>query len=111
LLVNPRNRVGDKPLPPDPLCRMNGYCRPANYLCIGQIHLYDNPLLKKPLKLEHVKPWLPGHWGITPGPQSEHPHGLSDKDFDVLFTEFSMIRMIQNYLAAKDTAGVMRTRG
>jgi phosphoketolase len=46
---------------------MNAYWRAANYLSVGQIYLYDNPLLKQPLKLEHVKPRLLGHWGTTPG--------------------------------------------
>jgi xylulose-5-phosphate/fructose-6-phosphate phosphoketolase len=57
----------NKPLSPDLLARMNAYWRAANYLSVGQIYLYDNPLLKKPLKLEHVKPRLLGHWGTTPG--------------------------------------------
>ena len=56
-----------KPLSPDVLRRMNAYWRAANYLSVGQIYLYDNPLLKEPLKLEHVKPRLLGHWGTTPG--------------------------------------------
>jgi xylulose-5-phosphate/fructose-6-phosphate phosphoketolase len=47
--------------------RMDAYWRAANYLSVGQIYLYDNPLLKQPLKLEHVKPRLLGHWGTTPG--------------------------------------------
>jgi xylulose-5-phosphate/fructose-6-phosphate phosphoketolase len=46
---------------------MNAYWRAANYLAVGQIYLYDNPLLKQPLKLAHVKPRLLGHWGTTPG--------------------------------------------
>jgi xylulose-5-phosphate/fructose-6-phosphate phosphoketolase len=46
---------------------MNAYWRAANYLSVGQIYLYDNPLLRKPLALEHVKPRLLGHWGTTPG--------------------------------------------
>jgi xylulose-5-phosphate/fructose-6-phosphate phosphoketolase len=46
---------------------MDAYWRAANYLSVGQIYLYDNPLLKKPLKLEHIKPRLLGHWGTTPG--------------------------------------------
>jgi xylulose-5-phosphate/fructose-6-phosphate phosphoketolase len=45
----------------------NAYWRAANYLSIGQIYLLDNPLLKTPLKLEHIKPRLLGHWGTTPG--------------------------------------------
>ena len=55
------------PLPPDLLAKMNAYWRAANYLAVGQIYLYDNPLLKQPLKLEHIKPRLLGHWGTTPG--------------------------------------------
>ena len=51
----------------DLLRKMNAYWRAANYLSVGQIYLYDNPLLKDPLKLEHVKPRLLGHWGTTPG--------------------------------------------
>jgi xylulose-5-phosphate/fructose-6-phosphate phosphoketolase len=55
------------PLSLDMLRKMNAYWRAANYLSVGQIYLYDNPLLKTPLKLEHVKPRLLGHWGTTPG--------------------------------------------
>ncbi len=43
------------------------YWRAANYLSVGQIYLYENPLLKEPLTLQHVKPRLLGHWGTTPG--------------------------------------------
>jgi xylulose-5-phosphate/fructose-6-phosphate phosphoketolase len=57
----------DQPLSDELLHKMDGYWRAANYLSVGQIYLYDNPLLKKPLKLEHVKPRLLGHWGTTPG--------------------------------------------
>ena len=57
----------NKSLSPELLRKMNAYWRAANYLSVGQIYLYDNPLLKKPLKLEHVKPRLLGHWGTTPG--------------------------------------------
>ncbi|MEE9137717.1 MAG: phosphoketolase, partial [candidate division NC10 bacterium] len=56
-----------KPLSPKELQAMDGYWRATNYLSVGQIYLYDNPLLKEPLKLEHVKPRLLGHWGTTPG--------------------------------------------
>jgi xylulose-5-phosphate/fructose-6-phosphate phosphoketolase len=55
------------PLSPDELRRLDAYWRAANYLSIGQIYLYDNPLLKKPLTKEHIKPRLLGHWGTTPG--------------------------------------------
>ena len=56
-----------KPLPTEVLDRMDAYWRAANYLSVGQIYLYDNPLLKKPLELAHIKPRLVGHWGTTPG--------------------------------------------
>ncbi len=56
-----------KPLKDEELHKMNAYWRAANYLSVGQIYLLDNPLLKEPLKLEHVKPRLLGHWGTTPG--------------------------------------------
>jgi xylulose-5-phosphate/fructose-6-phosphate phosphoketolase len=49
------------------LRRMDAYWRAANYLSVGQIYLLDNPLLRVPLRLEHVKPRLLGHWGTTPG--------------------------------------------
>lgn len=57
----------EKPLAPEELRKMNAYWRAANYLSVGQIYLLDNPLLKEPLQLEHVKPRLLGHWGTTPG--------------------------------------------
>src|SRR5438874_4635116 len=49
------------------LSRVHAYWRAANYLSVGQIYLLDNPLLKEPLKAEHIKPRLLGHWGTTPG--------------------------------------------
>ncbi|TKB63584.1 MAG: phosphoketolase family protein [Nitrospira sp.] len=49
------------------LNKMNAYWRAANYLSVGQIYLYDNPLLKRPLTRAHIKPRLLGHWGTTPG--------------------------------------------
>jgi len=57
----------DPPLAAEELKKIDAYWRAANYLSVGQIYLYDNPLLKEPLKLEHVKPRLLGHWGTTPG--------------------------------------------
>jgi len=56
------------------LRKMNAYWRAANYLSVGQIYLYDNPLLKKPLKIGHVKPMLLGHWGTTPGQNFIYVH-------------------------------------
>ncbi len=49
------------------LLKMDAYWRAANYLSVGQIYLFDNPLLKQPLAAEHIKPRLLGHWGTTPG--------------------------------------------
>jgi len=50
----------------DELLRMNAYWRAANYLSVGQIYLFDNPLLHERLTLAHVKPLVVGHWGTTP---------------------------------------------
>ena len=55
------------PLSPEQLRKIDAYWRAANYLSIGQIYLYANPLLLEPLKIEHIKPRLLGHWGTTPG--------------------------------------------
>src|SRR6185295_13226161 len=55
------------PLPPELLRKMDAYWRAANYLSVGQIYLFDNPLLRKRLTRAHVKPRLLGHWGTTPG--------------------------------------------
>jgi xylulose-5-phosphate/fructose-6-phosphate phosphoketolase len=60
-------QLSTKPLTADELRKMDAYWRAANYLSVGQIYLMDNPLLREPLKLEHVKPRLLGHWGTTPG--------------------------------------------
>lgn len=55
------------PLLEEELTRMNAYWRAANYLSVGQIYLLDNPLLREPLTIKHIKPRLLGHWGTTPG--------------------------------------------
>ena len=54
-------------LSPELLGQMAAYWRAANYLSVGQIYLLDNPQLKFPLKTDHIKPQLRGHWGTTPG--------------------------------------------
>ena len=59
--------TSSQPLSTQELQKLDAYWRAANYLSVGQIYLYDNPLLKEPLKTEHVKPRLLGHWGTTPG--------------------------------------------
>jgi xylulose-5-phosphate/fructose-6-phosphate phosphoketolase len=71
---NPRTPKPFGPLSPDLLRKMNAYWRAANYLSVGQIYLYDNPLLKKPLTMAHVKPLVVGHWGTTPGQNFIYVH-------------------------------------
>ncbi|SEP17610.1 phosphoketolase [Nitrosovibrio sp. Nv6] len=61
------NRALNTPLSTDELRKTDAYWRAANYLSVGQIYLLDNPLLKEPLALAHIKPRLLGHWGTTPG--------------------------------------------
>jgi len=60
-------RISGEPLTKDELRKLDGYWRAANYLSVGQIYLYKNPLLREPLRPEHIKPRLLGHWGTTPG--------------------------------------------
>lgn len=60
-------RIKPTTLSPEQLKKMDAYWRAANYLSVGQIYLFDNPLLKKPLTRAHIKPRLLGHWGTTPG--------------------------------------------
>jgi xylulose-5-phosphate/fructose-6-phosphate phosphoketolase len=67
---------------------MHAYWRAANYLSVGQIYLYDNPLLRKPLTLEHVKPRLLGHWGTTPGLNFVYVHlnrVIKEYDLDMIY--------------------------
>src|ERR1035437_6892426 len=67
MIMKPK-KIDEKnnPLSQELLQKMNAYWRAANYLSVGQIYLYDNPLLKVPLKMSHVKPLVVGHWGTTP---------------------------------------------
>src|SRR5690242_16900870 len=55
------------PLSPEEIRRLDAHWRAANYLSVGQIYLYANPLLTEPLRIDHIKPRLLGHWGTTPG--------------------------------------------
>lgn len=75
-------------LTPAALGLMHGWWRAANYLSVAQIYLLDNPLLREPLKIEHVKPRLLGHWGTTPGLNFIYLHlnrVIKARDVDVLF--------------------------
>jgi xylulose-5-phosphate/fructose-6-phosphate phosphoketolase len=70
------------------LARMDAYWRAANYLSVGQIYLYDNPLLRRPLTLADVKPRLLGHWGTTPGLNFVYVHLnriIREYDLDMIF--------------------------
>ena len=78
----------NQPLSRQELEHINAYWRAANYLSVGQIYLLDNPLLKKPLSLEHIKPRLLGHWGTTPGLNFIYAHMnrvIQKDDLNMLF--------------------------
>jgi xylulose-5-phosphate/fructose-6-phosphate phosphoketolase len=68
--------------------RIDAYWRAANYLSVGQIYPLDNPLLREPLRIEHVKPRLLGHWGTTPGLNFIYVHlnrAINERDLDMIF--------------------------
>ena len=67
-------KINNKPLSSKLLKKIDGYWRAANYLSVGQIYLCDNPLLRKPLEIGHVKRLLLGHWGTTPGQNFIYAH-------------------------------------
>lgn len=76
------------PLTDDELRRLDAYWRAANYLTVGQIYLLDNPLLREPLRPEHVKPRLLGHWGTSPGLNLLYAHlnrVIVDRDLSAIF--------------------------
>src|SRR3984957_18286239 len=67
---------------------LDAYWRAANYLSVGQIYLYDNPLLKQSLTKEHIKPRLLGHWGTTPGLNFIYAHLnriIKKNDLDMIY--------------------------
>ena len=70
------------------IAQMDAYWRASNYLSVGQIYLLDNPLLKEPLKREHIKPRLLGHWGTTPGLNFIYVHlnrVIKSDDLDMIY--------------------------
>ena len=76
------------PLGDEELKKLDAYWRAANYLSVGQIYLYDNPLLKEPLTKEHIKPRLLGHWGTTPGLNFIYAHlnrVIKKHDLDMIY--------------------------
>src|SRR5437763_789565 len=83
-----RSTIKGAPLSRDELDKLDAYWRAANYLSVGQIYLYDNPLLKKPLRRDHIKPRLLGHWGTTPGLNFVYVHLnrlIKEHDLNVLY--------------------------
>jgi xylulose-5-phosphate/fructose-6-phosphate phosphoketolase len=79
---------GTAALSGDELRRMDAYWRAANYLSVGQIYLYDNPLLHEPLTMAHIKPLIVGHWGTTPGQNFIYVHlnrAIRKHDLDMIY--------------------------
>ncbi|MFA5811213.1 MAG: phosphoketolase, partial [bacterium] len=77
-----------RPLSKEQLRLMDAYWRAANYLSVGQIYLYDNPLLREPLTIEHIKPRLLGHWGTTPGLNFIYVHlnrAIKEQDLNMIY--------------------------
>ena len=86
--VEAQARAPNGPLSPAMLDKMNRYWRAANYLCIGQIYLFENPLLREPLKAEQIKPRLLGHWGTSPGQNLIYIHLnriIKEHDADIIY--------------------------
>src|SRR5256885_5612537 len=88
-----RRKMGDgyktaAPLSADELRKLDAYWRASNYLSVGQIYLLDNPLLREPLKREHIKPRLLGHFGTTPGLTLLYAHlnrAIRARDLNAIF--------------------------
>src|ERR687885_435702 len=75
-------------LTPDELAILDSWWRAANYLTVGQIYLQANPLLREPLRAEHIKPRLLGHWGTSPGLSLVYAHMnrlIREQDVDAIF--------------------------
>src|SRR5213082_2274253 len=80
--------VAAGPLSAEELRKLDAYWRALNYLSVGQIYLLDNPLLREPLKPEHIKPRLLGHFGTTPGLNFVYAHMnrvIRARDLDAIF--------------------------
>ncbi len=76
------------PLNSNQLAKIDAWWRAANYLSVGQTYLFDNPLLKEPLKKEHIKPRLLGHWGTTPGLNFMYVHLnrlIKERDLNMMY--------------------------
>jgi xylulose-5-phosphate/fructose-6-phosphate phosphoketolase len=78
----------EKTLSPDLLRKLDAYWRASNYLSVGQIYLYNNPLLKRPLEINDIKHMLLGHWGTTPGQNFIYTHlnrAIKKYDLDMIY--------------------------
>jgi xylulose-5-phosphate/fructose-6-phosphate phosphoketolase len=83
-----KKKIKNKPLSKKLLGKMNAYWRAANYLSVGQLYLRDNPLLRAPLELSHIKTMLLGHWGTTPGQNFIYVHlnrVIKKYDLDMIY--------------------------
>src|SRR5687767_12849629 len=86
--AEPATKTENKPLSADELHKIDGYWRATNYLSVGQIYLLDNPLLREPLTLAHIKPRLLGHWGTTPGLNFIYVHlnrAIKERDLNIIY--------------------------
>src|SRR5882762_6511749 len=82
------NQITRQTLQPRQLEKIDAYWRAANYLSVGQIYLLDNPLLRRPLKREHIKPRLLGHWGTTTGLNLIYAHlnrCIKERDLNMIY--------------------------
>ncbi len=76
------------PIDPGQIDRIDSWWRAANYLSVGQIYLLDNPLLREPLRPEHIKPRLLGHWGTTPGLNFLYAHlnrAIQERELNTIY--------------------------
>src|ERR687898_940405 len=94
----------EHPLPEQELALLDAYWRGANYLSVGQIYLLANPLLREPLRPEHVKPRLLGHWGTTPGLNLLYTHlnrciARDERGMERLFRQFSFPGGVPSHVA------------
>jgi xylulose-5-phosphate/fructose-6-phosphate phosphoketolase len=86
--LGPDRSEGQGALSSEEARRMNAYWRAANYVSVGQLYLYDNPLLREPLTMAHVKPLVVGHWGTTPGQNFIYVHlnrVINAHDLDMIY--------------------------
>jgi xylulose-5-phosphate/fructose-6-phosphate phosphoketolase len=86
--MKPADEDHHMPLTASEVAQLDAYWRAANYLSVGQIYLLDNPLLREPLRIQHVKPRLLGHWGTSPGLNFIYAHlnrVIRQRDLDMIF--------------------------